>query len=87
MEEAAREGKAASEEDEDYEAETRSYHDTVLSGELRKAVCRATDRDGGGRLLLEEQCTKTGRQVAEVLQEKHPDTQAPPKIKSCVFSI
>ena len=25
----------------------RSYHDTVFSGKLRKAVCRATNREGG----------------------------------------
>ena len=56
----------------------RSYHNTVLSGMLRKAVCRATNREGGGCLLPDDQCTKTGRPVAEVLREKHPDMRVPP---------
>ena len=55
----------------------RSYHDTVLYGKLRKAVHWATDREGGGCLLPDEQCTKTGRPVAEVLREKHPDMRVP----------
>ena len=34
---------------------------------------------GRGRCLLpDDQCTKIGRLVAEVLREKHPDMQAPP---------
>ena len=46
---------------------SQRYHDTVLSGKFRQDVCRATDREGGG-LLLDDQCTKTGRPVAEVLR-------------------
>ena len=56
----------------------RSYHNTVLSGKLRQAVRKATNRKGGGCLLLDDQCTKTGRPVAEVLREKHPDMRVPP---------
>ena len=60
-------------------------HKTVLSGKLRQAVRRATDREGGGCLLPEDQCTKTGRPVAEVLREKHPDMRVPPVEKpTCV---
>ena len=55
-----------------------SYHNTVLSGKLRKAVRWATNRKGGGCLLPDDQCTKTGRLVAEVLREKHPDLRVPP---------
>ena len=56
----------------------RSFHETVLSGKLRQAVCRATNREGGGCLLLGDKCTKTGRPVADVLREKHPDMRVPP---------
>ena len=39
---------------------------------------------GGGCLLPDDQCTKTGRQVAEVLREKHSDTRVPPmKTPTC----
>ena len=48
-----------------------SYHDTVLSVNLQQAVRRATNRERGGCLLPDDQCTKTGRPVAEVLREKH----------------
>ena len=56
----------------------RSYHDTVLSGKLRQAVCPATNSEGGVCLLLDSQCTKTRRPVAEFLHEKHPDMPVPP---------
>ena len=54
-------------------AVAQSFHETVLSGKLRQAVRRATDREGGGCLLPGDKCTETGRPVADVLQEKHPD--------------
>ena len=78
VEGAAREGRAASGGEEEYNAVARSYHDTMLSGKLIQAVCQATDREGGGCLLPDDQCTKTGRLVAEVLREKHPGMRAPP---------
>ena len=56
----------------------RSFHETVLSGKLRKAVRRATDREGVGCLLPGYKCTKTGGPVADVLLEKHPDMRVPP---------
>ena len=70
---ASREGRAARVGEEEYDAIVRSYHDTVLSDKLRQSVRWATDRDGGGCLLPDDQCTKTGQPVAEVLREKHPD--------------
>ena len=77
-EEAAREGRAAfSGEEEDY-AMSRSFHETVLSGKLRQAVRRATNQEGVGCLLPGDKCTKTGRLVADVLREKHPDMRVPP---------
>ena len=57
---AVREGRAARDGEEEDEAAARSYHDTILSGKLRQAVCRETGREGGGCLLLNDQCTKTG---------------------------
>ena len=56
---AAREGRAASGGEEEDEAVARSYHDTVLSGKLCQAIRQATHREGGGSLLLDDQCTKT----------------------------
>ena len=64
----SREGRAASGGKEEEEAVARSYHDTVLSGKLRQAISQATDREGLGCILLDDQCTKTGRPVAEVLR-------------------
>ena len=57
----------------------RSYHDTVFSGKLRWAVRRSTNREGRGCLLLDDQCTKTGLPVAEVIREKHPYMCVPPE--------
>ena len=59
-EEAAREGRATSGGKEDDDAVVRSYHDKVLPSKLRQAACRETNREGGGCLLLDDQCTKTG---------------------------
>ena len=56
----------------------RSFLETMLSGKLLQAVRWATDREGGGCLLPDDQCTKTGRPVAEVFWEKHPDMCVPP---------
>ena len=50
----------------------------MLSGKLRQAVNWETDRKEGGCLLLDDQYTKTGRPIAEVLREKHPDMRVPP---------
>ena len=50
----------------------------VLSGKLRQAFRWSTNREGGGCLLPDDQCTKTGQPVAEVLREKHPNMCVPP---------
>ena len=63
----AQEGRSASGSKEEDEAVAQSYHDTVLSGKLRQAVHWATDREGGGCILPDNQCTKTRQPVAEVL--------------------
>ena len=41
-------------------------------------VYKATDRERGGVILLEDVFTKTRRLVIDVLQEKHPDMHVPP---------
>ena len=74
----ALEGRAAFGSEEKEDAVARSYQDTVLSGKLRQSVRRSTNREGGGCLLPDDQCTKTGRQVAEVLKEKHRYMRVPP---------
>ena len=63
------------------------FHETVLSGKLRQAVRRSTDRDRGRCLLPDDQYTKTGRPVADVLQEKHADISVPPVQKFRVRSL
>ena len=75
---AAREGRATSDGEEEDDAVGRSFHETVLSGKLRQAVHRETDQEGGGCILPDDQCTKTGPPAAEVLREKHPDMRVPP---------
>ena len=57
---ADREGRATSGREEENNATAWSFHKTVLSGKLWKAVRRATVREGGGCLLPDDQCTKTG---------------------------
>ena len=74
----AREGRAASSGEEEDDAVAQSCHNTVLSRKLQQAVHQATNREGGGCLLPDDQCTKTGRLVAEALREKHPDMRVPP---------
>ena len=74
----AREVRAAFSGEEEYDAMAWGCHETLLYGKLRQAVHWAPDREGGGCLLPEDQCTKTGWLVAEVLQEKHPDMRVPP---------
>ena len=69
----SREVRAASGGKEEYESVARSYHDAVLSVKLRQAIRRATNREGGGCLLPDDQCTKTGKPVSEVLWEKYLD--------------
>ena len=64
----AQEGRAASGGKEEDNAIGRNYHDMVLSGMLRQDVRRATNREGRECLLPDDQCTKTGRTVAEVLR-------------------
>ena len=67
-EEAAREVRAASGGEEEEKVVARIYHNTLLSGKLRQAGRQATNREGGGCLLPDDQYTKTGRPVADVLQ-------------------
>ena len=68
VEGAAREGRATLGGEEEYEAVARSYHDTVLSVNLIQAVYLETDREGGGCLLPDDQCTKIRQPVPEVLR-------------------
>ena len=78
----ARKGRATFSGEEEDDAVAQIFNETVLSGKFRQAVCRATDREGGGCLLPDEQCNKTGRLVSEVLREKHLDMRVPPVEKT-----
>ena len=78
----AREVRAASGGEEKDEAMERSYHVTVLSGNLIQAVRQETNREGGRCLLPDDQCTKIGRPVAEILREKHMDMRVSPPVEN-----
>ena len=71
---AAGEGRDARGGEEEDEQKSRSYHSTVLLGKLSQAVYQATNMEGGGCLLPDDQRISTGRPFAEVIREKHPDT-------------
>ena len=73
VEGAVREGRAASGGEEEEEEVARSYHDNALLGKRRQAIRRVNNREGGGCFLPDDQCTKTGRPVVEILWEKQPD--------------
>ena len=68
VEGAAREFRAASTGEEEEELVSRSYQDTVFSDKIRKSVCQATDREGGGCLLPDDQCMKTRKPFAEIFR-------------------
>ena len=74
----ALEGRSVSGGKEEDDAMAQSSHKTVLLGKLWQAIRWTTNREGGGCLLPDDQCTKTVRPVAEVLQEKHPDMRVLP---------
>ena len=64
----------------DNDSQAHSFHARVLSGRLRSAVRTLTGWAGGGVLHRDDKCTKTGRPVWEVLQEKHPALREPPSV-------
>ena len=78
VEGSSREGGDVIRGEEEDEAVARIYHDTVLSGNLRKAICQSTNMEGGGCLLPDDHCTNTRRTVSEFLLEKHLDMQVRP---------
>ena len=61
----------------DEETAARTFNAKVLNGSIRSAVRNLTSREGGGVVLPDDTCTKTGRPVLEVLRGKHPDLVVP----------
>ena len=61
----------------DEDSLAQAFNATILSGRLRKAVRNATSRGNGGVLQPDDDCTKTGRPVLEVLRGKHPKMRDP----------
>ena len=57
---AAKEGRAASGGKEEDNVVSRIFHNTVLSVKLQQAVRWATNREGVGCILPDNQCKKTG---------------------------
>ena len=55
----------------------RAFNARVLSGRLRSAVRTLTNRSNGGVLQPDDNCTKSGRPVWQVLEEKHPPLRDP----------
>ena len=68
------------EETAEYRAKT--FHSLVLREKLRTAVRWITEREKGGVILPEDNCTKTGDRVMEVLHTKHP--KARPLSAACM---
>ena len=64
----------------DDDTRARSYNARVLSGRLNSAVRTLTSRGGGGVLQLDDLCSKAGRPVLAILQEKHPELRDPPTV-------
>ncbi len=50
----------------------RKYHNMVLGGKVRAAMCMVTDRDSGGAYRPYDRDSKSGHPVINVLWEKHP---------------
>ena len=63
--------------EETVEHRAKTFHGLVLRGKLRTAVRWITEREKGGVLLPEEQCTKTGKRVLEMIHAKHLDARPP----------
>ena len=78
VEGAAREGRSALSGEEEDEAVARSYHNTVISGNICQAVCQVTDREGRGCLLPDDQCTNNRQLVADIFWDKHLNMHVPP---------
>ena len=69
-------GKGAQERDE--ETASRAWFNLkVLNGSTRSAVRNITNQEGGGVVLSDDKCPKTGQLVIEVLWGKHPDLAVP----------
>jgi hypothetical protein len=56
----------------DNNTKARAFNAQVLSGRLRQAVQGLTRGEEGGVLQPDDKCTKMGRPVLDILQEKHP---------------
>ena len=62
----------------DMESMARAFNEKVMSGRLRQATRLFLEREGGkGVLAPDDVCTKTGRPVIDVLNEKHPELRDP----------
>ena len=55
----------------------KTHHCMALQGKHRSAVRWLTERMKGGALDPENNCSKTGDPVSEVLKSKHPEPQIP----------
>ena len=62
---------------EDAESIARKFNSMVIAGKMRSGVRMLTQRNGGGVLCFDEEDTKTGRKVIDVLHDKHPDLRIP----------
>ena len=56
----------------------KTYHSLVIQGNMQTKVRWITERDTGGVLHPEEQCTKTVESMMEVLRTKQSDARLPP---------
>ena len=64
------------------DSQARAFNSRVLSGRLRLAVRTLTGHMGGSVRQPDDPCSKSGRPVWQVLQEKHPPLRDPEHIGS-----
>jgi hypothetical protein len=64
----------------DDDTRARSFNSCVLAGWLNSAVRALTNHSSGGVRQPADLCSKAGRPVWEVLQEKHPALREPPTV-------
>ena len=75
MDEGKGAGKGGKRKKETEDTVTRVYNSTFMSGKIRQAVRKATDREGGLVRRIHDKYSKTGLPIIKVIRQKHPATR------------